>query len=89
MPAIVRKNDVDDAYAPAIGELAQSVFVNGLPVACKGSIIANHPVNHVTPIIIEGSQSVIIEGREAAYIGCKESCKHSRMTGSENTFIKG
>ena len=91
MPGWVRKDDVNDAGAPVIGDYATTVFVNGKNAALKNSIVQGHSPGgvHASPVVAEGSSTVIVEGRLAAFKGASDNCGHTRVEASDDTFIPG
>lgn len=93
MPGWVRLGDVNSVGAPVIGAVASTVIVNDKPAALKGSIIKTHlppfppaPV-HITPIIAQGSSSVITENKPSAFLGAQESCGHNQVQASADVII--
>ena len=97
MPGWVRKGDVNEVGAAVIGDVADTVIVNGVPAALKNSLIEEH-VNdqreyespHIGgPTIVEGAESLIVEGRPAAFQGASEVCGHTQVEASSDVIIPG
>ena len=87
--------DKNNVGAPVIGDVAQTVIVNGRNAALLGSTIATHvppppPAGpHVMPKIIVGSATVIVEKRPPAFLGAIESCLHTQAEASSDVIIPG
>ena len=88
MPGWVRKGDNNNAGAPVVGSLADTVIINGKNAALRGSIVATHS-SHVVPTIQVGSATVQVEGRPPAFLGAADSCGHSQKEASDDVIIPG
>ena len=88
MPAVVRQGDVNSAGGQAIGDLANTVLVNGVPCAVVGTVISPHapwgPPHppHEAPTITTGESTVLVEGRIISIIGSGNTCGHVMAQGS-------
>lgn len=87
MPGWARLTDKNNAGAPILSNIAKSVIINGLPAAMLGSIIAPHA--HVGATIIQGSLTVTVEGRPAAFQGALQSCGDKQVQASLDVQIPG
>lgn len=95
MPAAARKTDPDDSDGMVNGDVASTVFINGLPAAMLGSLDVDHapygPPHppHVPNPIVAASGTVFIEGRAAARAGDPFQCGHVVAAGSPDVSIGG
>ncbi len=95
MPAAARKTDPDDSDGMVNGDVAGTVFINGLPAGLLGSLDVDHapygPPHppHVPNPIVAASTSVFIEGRGAARVGDPFQCGHIVAAGSPDVSIGG
>ena len=86
MPAVVRKDDQNNAGGLATSMVIPSVLINGKPCAVVGTIISPHPP-HVAAVITVGNSTVLVEGKPIAYVGSPNSCGHSMATGSPDVMV--
>jgi uncharacterized Zn-binding protein involved in type VI secretion len=71
-----------------LGPGAPTVLVNGVPAACVGDAIAPHGIGlHANAVIVQGSATVIAEGRNVSYTGALCSCGHTITPGSLDVFV--
>lgn len=81
MPGACR-GSLDTAGGKLIPKVEMSVFVEGKPAIVKGDKVTGHgEPPHSSPVMVEGSPSVLIGGVPACRAGDKASCRH-RATGS-------
>ena len=85
---VCRLNDKNDGDGFVEETPQTSVFVNGELAAVITSKISDHE-DHEDETIIEGDDTVMIEGQAVAYITCKNSCDHVMVDGSGNVFVGG
>lgn len=92
MPNVVRQGDQNNAGGQAVGNLANTVLVNGRPCAVVGTVISSHapfgPPHppHEAPVITSGVSNVIVEGKIIAVIGSANSCGHVMATASSDVI---
>jgi len=90
MPGAARKSQ--DTAGGTIISGAESVIVNGTPVARRGDNIASHapygPPHppHASPVMVGASGSVFAEGRPVSRQGDNASCGHA-ATGSSDVIV--
>lgn len=87
MPGAARKSQ--DTAGGTIISGAESVIVNGTPVARRGDNIASHaPYGspHASPVMVGASSSVFAEGRPVSRQGDNASCGHA-ATGSSDVIV--
>ena len=84
-----RLGDIDTGHPPApptpIITASGNVFINGIPAARKGDMLAPHHPG--VRIITEGSGSVLINGLPAARITDAINCGGTIVVGSGNVLI--
>ena len=74
MPHAIRLGDASDHGGQVISAAAVKTRIQGKPPATVGDLhVCPLPGHGVTPIV-EGSGRVMIEGRPAAYAGCRTGC---------------
>lgn len=80
---------IDQAGGGIILDAPQAfVTVEGVPLACVGSAIADHGSGaHNSASVVEGSMLVSIEGIPVAMAGSLASCGHS-LSGSAHVTIE-
>jgi len=67
---------------------ANSVIVDGVPVAVHPCIISPHgKKKHKHAVTVIGSGTVLAEGKPVVYVGVPETCGHSRVTGSSTVIV--
>jgi len=90
MPAVVRKDDQNNAGGLATSMVVPSVLINGKPCAVVGTIISSHSpfgAPHEAAVITVGNSTVLVEGKPIAYVGSPNSCGHSMATGSPDVMV--
>ncbi len=90
MPAVVRKDDQNNAGGLATSMVVPSVLINGKPCAVVGTIISSHSpfgTSHAAAVITVGNSTVLVEGKPIAYVGSPNSCGHSMATGSPDVMV--
>lgn len=93
MPAVVRKDDQNNAGGLATSMVIPSVLINDKPCAVVGTIISSHspfgPPHppHEAAVITVGNSTVLVEGKPIAYVGSPNSCGHSMATGSPDVMV--
>ena len=90
MPAVQRKGDPNGAGG-VITSGVGSVLVNGRPIAVPGLGVSPHPCcgrprcsKHCSAKTGGGSRTVRVRGKPVILTGNKDTCGHSRSTGSPN-----
>lgn len=79
--------NIDTAGGTIIGNLAPTIFVNGVPVAVLGANVAGHgDPPHAAPVMVQASPNVFANNIAVCREGDQASCGHS-ATGSSNVFI--
>jgi len=93
MPSIVRIGDANGAGGVATGGVPR-VIVNGRPISVNGDSVTPHPccgqpgcAAHCSAVTTLGSSRAIAGGIPIQYIGCPDSCGHSRAQGSPNSIV--
>lgn len=83
-----RKGDTNQAGG-AIVRGAATVFCNGIPVGLHVSPITPHPTGpqHRNAVTTTASPNVICEGSPVLRVTSGNSCGHSIVVGSPNTFV--
>lgn len=77
----------DFAGGTIIGNLAPTVFVNGIPISVLGDPVEGHgPMQHAGPVIATCSPNVYAHGIGVTRQGDNASCGHPAGPGSENVF---
>jgi len=85
LPGIARVGQ-DTAGGTIIGNLAPDIIVEGRPIAVVGASIAGHGLPpHNSPVMVQGSSTVIANGIFVCRQGDAASCGHT-ATGSSNVF---
>jgi uncharacterized Zn-binding protein involved in type VI secretion len=85
MPGVARVT-VDAAGATIIGNLAPTVFVNGVPIAVLGAAVTGHGLPpHASPVMATASSTVRANGIPVGRQGDTASCGHP-ATGSGDVF---
>ena len=90
MPGAVRKGDANDAGGKVIADFAPNIFIDGRPAAQVGSLVEPHPNNkppHIIARCSTSSNAVIGNNKGLVYIGCKDTCGHTRVEGSATVII--
>lgn len=89
MPAGVSRCGLDSAGGKIIGVQANTVFVNGHPIAVLNDAVAGHGMGiHAGPVMATCSQSVYAQGIGVCRAGDQASCGHP-STGSDNVYCGG
>lgn len=65
---------------------ANSVLVNGVPVAQHVSVLTNHPKLHKNRKTTTASPDVFAEGAPIVRKTSRNNCGHSMVTGSSDVF---
>lgn len=79
---------VDSAGGVITGVLAPNVIVNGSPIVLVGAAVTPHGTGtHSSPVMVEGSSTVFVNGIAVCRTGDAASCGHTLSTGSDNIFI--
>jgi uncharacterized Zn-binding protein involved in type VI secretion len=90
MPGIVRKGDRNDAGGRVIADVWDDVIINGRPAARVGSLVEKH-YPHKHPHIVArctlSSKTVMGHDKGLIYVGCKDTCGHTRIEGSNDVII--
>ena len=87
MPNVVRVGDPDTGGG-IVTSGASTVFANGMPVALPGMPVTGHGDGaHAGPVTVGGSGTVKADGQPVIYVGCADSCGHSRATGSPDVQV--
>lgn len=89
---VVRLGDINNAGGVAVGPGASTVLTNGTPTSLIGDRVSAHPPcplspSHCAAVIVQGSGTVLAEGRPVVYVGATDSCGHARATGSSNVLV--
>ena len=93
MPAVQRKGDPNGAGGIITGG-DNSVLINGRPIAAPGLTVTPHPncgpkgPQHCAARTSGGSRSVFVNGKPVLVTGNKDTCGHSRSSGSPNVFVQ-
>lgn len=78
---------IDSAGGVIIGNLAPTVFVNGVPIAVVGAAVQRHGNNvHSAPAMARGSSSVTANGIAVCREGDPASCAHT-ASGSPDVIV--
>lgn len=88
--ALVGRSTVNGGLVTGPG--AVSTFGEGVPVALVGDAVAPHDPfigEHLAATLVQGSVSVIVEGRPVVYVGCLASCGHAVESGAVSIFVGG
>lgn len=89
---VVKMGDINQAGGLLIGPGSLTVLTNGVPTGLIGDRVSAHPPcpdspAHCSAAVIQGSTTVIAEGRPVVYVGAIDSCGHSRATGSPTVLV--
>ena len=92
MPGVVRKGDVNSKGGRATSG-DRTLIVDGRPTVTIGTSVSPHVPcprvpKHCNAKTAGGSRYFILNGKPVNVIGNKDTCGHSRVTGSK-TFIVG
>lgn len=88
MPEVHRLSDPNDAEAPIIEVVQQTVFANNLLVSVDGSAVEGHGIGeHSAPLTANGSQNVFINNIPVNRLGDPDTCGHPRAQGSPDVFV--
>lgn len=93
MPMVVRRGDPNAAGGLVIGPCANSVLVNGRPVAVPADLVSPHPCcgpkcpQCCAAQTTIGSLSVLAEGKPIVYVGSPDTCFHPRAFGSTDVIV--
>ena len=84
---VVRLGDINNAGGSIIGPGAPTVLTNGIPTSTIGDRVSPHAPcprvpSHCSASVVQGSGTVLAEGRPVVYVGAVDSCGHARATGS-------
>jgi len=92
MPAIARDQDSNEEGG-AIVSSASTVMVNGQLVGLVGDTITAHAPwgdphpPHAAPTIVDGSGTVMADGKFVAWVGSGNTCGHSIVVGSTDVEV--
>tara|TARA_B110000114_G_C14939186_1_gene335649 strand:+ start:457 stop:741 length:285 start_codon:yes stop_codon:yes gene_type:complete len=93
MRPVVRINDINQAGG-AVTNAHANVLANGRPLAKKTSPVTPHPpcspldpIHCVATSGTPGSIKVLANGIALLRVGDRDTCGHSRATGSRNVFV--
>lgn len=89
---VVRRGDINQAGGAIIGPGASTVLTNGISTSVVGDRVSAHapcPIikSHCAAVVVQGSSTVVAEGRPVVYVGAADSCGHSRATGSPTVIV--
>ena len=88
MPEVHRLTDPNEADAPIIEVVQQTVFANNLLVSVDGSQVEGHGSGeHAAPLTANGSQNVFINNIPVNRLGDPDTCGHPRAQGSPDVFV--
>lgn len=86
MPGAVRVT-VDAAGGVIVGNLAPTVFVNGVPIGVKGATVQGHGKNeHRAPVMVGASGTVLANGIPVSRAGDAATCGHT-ASGSADVIV--
>lgn len=86
MPQVVRIGDANSAGGVATVGVS-SVLVNGRPISVNGNPVTPHEPKHLRQETAVGSGTVTANGIPVQYIGCTDTCGHSRVEGSPDVEV--
>ena len=92
MPGVVRLGDKNAAGGVVIKAQVKNVSVNGKPICVVGDAVSPHPPcpnNHIhcRAKTAQGSHSVTANGKPVVYKGNSDTCRHPRVTASNNVIV--